>query len=106
MRSDLVILGEYNPDSATHRATDAAIRHSLFGLKAELTASWVSTTAIEEADLLQTHGLWVAPGSPYKDLSRALQAIRLAREDLVPRLGTRGDLQHLLLSFSRNVRVS
>jgi CTP synthase (UTP-ammonia lyase) len=62
----------------------------LFGLKAELTASWISTTAIEEADILQSHGLWVAPGSPYKDLSRALQAIRLARENLVPCLGTCG----------------
>ena len=103
MRSDLVILGEYNPDSATHGATDAAIRHSLFGLKAELTASWISTTAIEEADILQSHGLWVAPGSPYKDLSRVLQAIRLARENLVPCLGTCGGFQHMVLEFARNV---
>jgi CTP synthase (UTP-ammonia lyase) len=103
MRSDLVILGEYNPDSATHGATDAAIRHSLFGLKAELTASWISTTAIEEADILQAHGLWVAPGSPYKDLSRVLQAIRLARENLVPCLGTCGGFQHMVLEFARNV---
>src|ERR1700682_107039 len=103
MRSDLVILGEYNPDSATHGATDAAIRQSLFGLTAELTASWISTTAIEEADILQSHGLWVAPGSPYKDLSRALQAIRLARENLVPCLGTCGGFQHMILEFARNV---
>lgn len=76
MRSDLVILGEYDPDSATHRATNAAIRHSLVGLKAELVTSWISTAAIKEADILQAHGLWVAPGSPYRDLSRVLQAIR------------------------------
>ena len=103
MRSDLVILGEYNPDSATHGATDAAIRQSLFGLKAELTASWISTTAIEEADILQSHGLWVAPGSPYKDLSRALQAIRLARENLIPCLGTCGGFQHVVLRNLPNI---
>src|SRR5271169_6149787 len=95
--------GEYNPDSATHGATDAAIRHSLFGLKAELTASWISTTAIEEADILQAHGLWVAPGSPYRDMSRVLQAIRMARENLVPCLGTCGGFQHMVLEFARNV---
>jgi CTP synthase (UTP-ammonia lyase) len=103
MRSDLVILGEYNPDSETHRATDAAIRHSLVGLKAELAASWISTATIKEADILQAHGLWVAPGSPYKDLPRALQTIRLARENLIPCLGTCGGFQHMVLEFARNV---
>ena len=103
MRSDLVILGEYNPDSETHCATDAAIRHSLVGLSAKLTASWISTETIEESDIVQAHGLWVAPGSPYKDLSRALQAIRLARENLIPCLGTCGGFQHMVLEFARNV---
>jgi CTP synthase (UTP-ammonia lyase) len=102
MQTDLVILGEYNPDSETHRATDAAIRHSLARLKAELTANWISTGRITDADILQAHGLWVAPGSPYRDLSRALQAIRLARENLVPCLGTCGGFQHMVLEFARN----
>jgi CTP synthase (UTP-ammonia lyase) len=103
MRSDLVILGEYNPDSETHRATNTAIRHSLVGLKAELAASWISTATIKEADILRAHGLWVAPGSPYRDMSRVLQAIRLARENLVPCLGTCGGFQHMVLEFARNV---
>ncbi len=52
MRRDLIILGEYNPDSETHRATDAAIRHSLVALNADLAASWISTAAITEVDIL------------------------------------------------------
>ena len=103
MRSDLVILGEYDPDSVTHRATDAAIRHSLVGLSAELAVSWISTETIKEGDIVQAHGLWVAPGSPYKDISQALQAIRLARENLIPCLGTCGGFQHMVLEFARNV---
>ena len=103
MRPDLVILGEYDPDFETHRATDAAIRHSLVGQNAELRASWISTETIKEADVVQAHGLWVAPGSPYKDLSKALQAIRLARENLIPCLGTCGGFQHMVLEFARNV---
>ena len=103
MQPDLIILGEHDPDSETHRATDAAIRHSLVGLNAELRASWISTETIKEADVVQAHGLWVAPGSPYKDLSQALQAIRLARENLIPCLGTCGGFQHMVLEFARNV---
>jgi CTP synthase (UTP-ammonia lyase) len=103
MQPDLVILGEYSPDSETHRATDAAIRHSLAGLKTELKASWISTSTIKEAEIRQAHGVWVAPGSPYKDLSRTLHAIRLARENLVPCLGTCGGFQHMVLEFARNV---
>jgi CTP synthase (UTP-ammonia lyase) len=103
MRPDLIILGERDPDSETHRATDAAIRHSLVELHNELSVRWISTATIEEADVLHAHGLWVAPGSPYKNLSRALQAIRLARENLVPCLGTCGGFQHMILEFARNV---
>jgi CTP synthase (UTP-ammonia lyase) len=103
MRPDLIILGEHDPDSETHRATDAAIRHSLFELHNELSVKWISTATIEETDILNAHGLWVAPGSPYQNLSRALQAIRMARENLVPSLGTCGGFQHMILEFARNV---
>jgi CTP synthase (UTP-ammonia lyase) len=103
MRPDLVILGEYNSDSETHRATDTAIHHSLVELHDEVSVRWISTATIEETDVLHTHGLWVAPGSPYKNLSRALQAIRLARENFLPCLGTCGGFQHMILEFARNV---
>jgi CTP synthase (UTP-ammonia lyase) len=103
MQPDLIILGEHDPDSETHRATDAAIRHSLVELQNELSVRWISTATIEETDVLQSHGLWVAPGSPYKNLPRAIQAIRVARENLVPCLGTCGGFQHMILEFARNV---
>ena len=64
---------------------------------------WISTATIEETDVLHAHGLWVAPGSPYKSLSRTLRAIRVARENLVPCLGTCGGFQHMILEFARNV---
>jgi CTP synthase (UTP-ammonia lyase) len=103
MRPDLVILGEYDAESETHRATEAAIGHSLAKLGAELIVSWISTATIKDVDILQASGLWVAPGSPYKDFSGAIGAIRLARESLVPCLGTCGGFQHMILEFARNV---
>jgi CTP synthase (UTP-ammonia lyase) len=103
MRPDLIILGEHDPDSETHRATEAAIHHSLVELHDQVSVRWSSTATIEDADVLHAHGLWIAPGSPYKNFSRALQAIRVARENLIPCLGTCGGFQHMILEFARNV---
>jgi hypothetical protein len=57
MNPDLIILGEYNPDSETHRATDAAIRHSLAKLDTDLSVNWASTAEFADADILESHGL-------------------------------------------------
>jgi CTP synthase (UTP-ammonia lyase) len=103
MNPDVLILGEYNPESETHRATDAAIGHSLAKLDTDLSVSWASTAEFADADILESHGLWIAPGSPYRDFVRAFNAIRLARENGVPCLGTCGGFQHMILEFARNV---
>jgi CTP synthase (UTP-ammonia lyase) len=103
MSPDLIILGEYDPASETHQATDSAIGHSLAASGSQLSASWISTAAIEESDIREAHGLWVAPGSPYKNFSRAIQAIGFARENFVPCFGTCGGFQHMILEFARHV---
>jgi len=103
MRNDLVILGDYDPDSETHRATDRAIGHSLGALNAQLVVGWISTAAIKDLDIREAHGLWVAPGSPYRDFLRTIAAIRTARENLVPCLGTCGGFQHMVLEFARDI---
>ena len=43
------------------------------------------------------------PGSPYRDIDGALRAIRFAREQGRPFLGTRGGFQHAVLEYARNV---
>ena len=82
--------------------TPRFVTHSWDGTP-NLAASWISTETIRETDIAQAHGLWVAPGSPYKNLERTLEAIRMARERLVPCLGTCGGFQHIILEFARNV---
>ena len=47
-------------------------------------------------------GLWVAPGSPYKDMDGVLAAVRHAREHNIPLLGTCGGFQHALIEFARH----
>lgn len=99
---NLLILGEYSPDFPPHRATDAAIQHSLALTGSKLHARWVSTVIADEGVLANSDGIWIAPGSPYRDLGRTLEAIRWAREMGVPCLGTCGGFQHMILEYARH----
>lgn len=48
-------------------------------------------------------GIWIGPGSPYASMDGALSAIRLARENRIPLLGTCGGFQHIIIEYARNV---
>jgi len=48
-------------------------------------------------------GFWCVPASPYRDIDGALRAIRFAREQRRPFLGTCGGFQHAVLEYARNV---
>lgn len=68
---------------------------------------WVPTTELASASGLKRlagfSGFWIAPASPYASMIGALSAIRLAREEGIPLLGTCGGFQHLILEYARNV---
>jgi CTP synthase (UTP-ammonia lyase) len=99
----LAILGEFNPSSETHVATNSAIEHSKKVLEIDLDVNWVSTDEISENQLKSFNGYLVAPGSPYKDMEKALFAIEYARENRIPILGTCGGFQHMIIEYARNV---
>jgi len=103
MNARLAILGEFNPASASHTATNAAIEHSCVkhGLRVE--HEWVSSAEIDDTLLKQFQGIWVAPGGPHKNLEKTLWAIRYAREKGMPCFGTCGGFQHIVLEYARNV---
>jgi CTP synthase (UTP-ammonia lyase) len=103
MKRQVAILGEYTPSFAPHAATNAAFAHSCRAGRLEVSAEWVSTAAIDETLFDRFHGIWVAPGSPYRDMDKTLWAIRMARENGVPCLGTCGGFQHIVLEYARNV---
>jgi CTP synthase (UTP-ammonia lyase) len=99
----LAIIGEYSADNPTHAATNAAIAHSTAALGIELLSEWISSADADGSLLGRFDGLWIAPGSPYKDMAGALAAIRFAREQNVPCLGTCGGFQHMIIEYARNV---
>lgn len=99
----IALIGEYNPDFAPHAATDRAIEHACAAMGAKLRADWISTAALQPTLLERYAGLWVAPGSPYRDLDKTLAAIRHARQHGIPCFGTCGGFQHMILEYARNV---
>jgi len=99
----IAILGEYTPTFVPHVATEIAIRHSSAVLGTAIKGEWVSTQDIDESLFSRYSGLWVAPGSPYKNLDRTLWAISHARKNNVPCFGTCGGFQHMVLEYARNV---
>ncbi|WP_234993090.1 MULTISPECIES: hypothetical protein [unclassified Paenibacillus] len=67
---------------------------------------WVSTDCLQaddSADVLATYeGMWITPGSPYRSMQGALNAIRHAREHSIPLIGSCGGFQHMVIEFARN----
>ncbi len=98
------IIGDRQPDNPTHLATDAGLLHAATARCAPIEVRWLETSAISENDALPMYlGFFCAPGSPYRDMQGALRAIRFARENDVPFMGTCGGFQHAVIEFARNV---
>lgn len=69
-----------------------------------LDAYWIPTGDAEVPGAVKGFdAVWVLPGSPYASEAGALAAIRTAREDGIPFLGTCGGFQHALLEYARDV---
>jgi CTP synthase (UTP-ammonia lyase) len=102
----VAIVGDHDPSSVTHRATDASLDHSAAALGVDLAYRWVPTpdlAANAGRALAGDSAVWIAPGSPYASMQGALEAIRLAREERVPLIGTCGGFQHVVIEYARNV---
>ena len=88
----IAIVGDYNPDSSHHVATNEALTHTAQSLSIPLEYTWLPTQTLSaegaEGTLGKFHGLWAAPGSPYSSTDGALNSIRFAREQGWPFIGT------------------
>jgi CTP synthase (UTP-ammonia lyase) len=103
MSNLIAVLGEYTPTFLPHPATDAAIEHSRDASGLDITVTWISTNDIDAKLFEHCSGIWVAPGSPYKNMGNTLWAIRYARENKIPCFGTCGGFQHVVIEYARNV---
>ena len=85
------IIGEYDPSSRSHTATNDALHHAASALSVPLKQSWVSSRPLNRKTvttlLSSFDAVWSAPGD-YHNESGVLAAIRFAREQKRPFLGT------------------
>jgi CTP synthase (UTP-ammonia lyase) len=91
----IAALGDRDLGFVTHREIDAAIALTPPGVEIR----WLPT---EGARLEGFDGVWVLPGTPYRDDDAVDAAIGFAREQGMPILGTCGGFQYMTVEFARN----
>lgn len=101
----LALIGDYDAKKTAHVAIPQALERARRAAGANLDWEWIATDRVfSPADTLAGFsGVWATPGSPYVSMDGALAAIRHARENQLPFLGTCGGFQHALIEFARNV---
>jgi CTP synthase (UTP-ammonia lyase) len=105
MTIEIGLIGDFSPEVTAHVAIPKAVALAATNLEAEVKTTWLPTEDIsrEIEQLSFFNGLWCVPASPYKNLDGALAAIRFAREQNRPFLGTCGGFQHALIEYARNI---
>ena len=106
MDRKIAVIGEFYENFKPHTALNESIEHVKKKHNIEIGVDWIDTLKAEKEgdDLFVNYsGFWSAPGSPFKSLAGALNAIKYARINDIPHLGTCAGFQHSVIEFARNV---
>ncbi|UTX46848.1 hypothetical protein [Chryseobacterium sp. MA9] len=106
MIQKIAILGDFNPAHSTLHALNESTRNIQKKLNVDIQFDWISTDIFNNKLVFETQkysGLWIAPGSPYRDMENVLNAIKFTRENNIPTFGNCGGFQHMIIEFARNV---
>lgn len=98
----LGIIGDYNQQHESHRATDRCIPLAESHLDVEVKATWIPTREVSAADLQSFDALIVGTGI-YEEREPVFHALRIAREKGIPTLAMCGGFQHMMIEYARNV---
>lgn len=99
------IIGDFEPEHPSHKVTNEALNHCADFLRIKIDIKWLPTESLErdtDKSLSKFGGLWCAPGSPYKSIKGAINAIKFARENNYPFIGTCGGFQHAVIEYAQN----
>jgi CTP synthase (UTP-ammonia lyase) len=101
----VALVGDYDPTVIAHQAIPEALRLASLQTGNSVEGVWLHTTSIADpaAKLRDFAGIWCVPASPYANADGAVEAIRYARQQERPFLGTCAGFQHALLEYARNV---
>ena len=101
------LIGERNSIKLSHQAIEESIQLYQNKMDSALTYRWIPTSLLS-ADTLQdilapATAIWCTPGGFYTSNTGARLAVRYARENHRPFLGTCGGFQHALMEYCENV---
>ncbi|WP_075343479.1 glutamine amidotransferase-related protein [Tenacibaculum agarivorans] len=102
----IAILGDFNPVHSTLHSLNNSTRQIQKYLQQEIQFDWIGTDIFDSKIVFEKNdykGLWIAPGSPYRNMEKVLDAIQYARENNIPTLGNCGGFQHMIIEFGKNV---
>lgn len=97
----IALVGDRNSGVTAHYAIERS-----FELAPDIEPVWISSASMGDSarDRLQGfNAIWCVPGSPYESEAGVISAIRYAREDGKPFLGTGAGFQHAVLEYARTV---
>jgi len=98
------LVGDRNDYVVAHRAIPLTLEMAAVACDVSIDVIWIGTDQIGDgAALSRLDGVWCVPASPYRNMDGALTAIRIAREQQIPFLGTCGGFQHAVIEYARNV---
>src|SRR2546423_622696 len=98
------LIGDLSEAVIAHRGIRLSLELAAKTIGSPIAPVWLDTRECERASFQEFHAFWCVPGSPYHSMDGALRAIRYARENHLPFLGTCGGFQHALIEYARNVR--
>jgi CTP synthase (UTP-ammonia lyase) len=99
----IALVGDRSSSVEAHGRIPTLIAAMNAGPDDALECYWYATSSLGENDVSGFDGVWVVPGSPYANPAGVLNAIRTARTEGIPLLGTCGGFQHVLLEFAHNL---
>ncbi|MGW2488930.1 CTP synthase C-terminal region-related (seleno)protein [Streptomyces sp. NPDC001606] len=100
----VALVGDRSPNVVSHTRVPLLLEALAAQDRLVLDAYWIpSEDAEADGAVRGFDAVWVLPGSPYRSEAGVLAAVRTAREEGIPFLGTCGGFQHALLEYARNV---
>ncbi len=99
----VALVGDYDASVVAHQAIPGALTISALALATSVEPIWIHSSEVDLAAMAAVDALWCVPLSPYTDPEAVITAIRYARENDIPFLGTCAGFQHAVLEYARNV---
>jgi CTP synthase (UTP-ammonia lyase) len=101
----IALVGDFRAEVVAHVCIPRALALAATALDAHVSTEWIGSDAVSDPSvtLASCDGIWLVPASPYRDMDGALAAVRFAREQKRPFLGTCGGFQHALIEIARHV---